>query len=73
MAQKVEDYAKSLLRNQATCIVTYETSHHEILKTAMLMDTYLKRGWCMKLMLMPISKYDGFRYKIHTYACSLLP
>lgn len=73
MAQKVEDYAKLLLRNQATCIVTYETSHHEILKTAMLMDMYLKRGWYIKLCTMPITRYDGFRNKIHTYACSLLP
>lgn len=73
MAQKVEDYAKSLLLNQATCVHSYQNDQAEILKTAMLMDIYLKRGWCNKLCEMPIAKQDGFRYKIHNYACSLLP
>ena len=73
MAQKVEDYAKMLLRSQCTCISTYENRHHDILNTACLMDKYLERGWCNKLLLMPITRYDGFRNKIHTYACSLLP
>ena len=73
MAQKVEDYAKLLLFNQATCITTIETRHHILLETAMLMDLYLKRGWSNKLCTMPITRYDGFRNKIHTYACSLLP
>ena len=73
MAQKVEDYAKLLLRNQITCVTSYKTSHVEILKTAMLMDMYLERGWCNKLYEMPITKYDGFKNKIHVYAISLLP
>lgn len=73
MAQKVEDYAKSLLFNQATCVITHENRHCDILKTARLMDRYLAMGWCNKLLHMPITKYDGFRNKIHDYACSLLP
>lgn len=73
MAQKVEDYAKSLLFNQATCITTVETRHHVLLNAAMRMDLYLARGWCNKLCRMNITKYDGFRNKIHDYALSLLP
>jgi hypothetical protein len=72
MAHEVEDYAKLLLRNQATCVTTAATSGHDIIETARLMDMYLERGWCNKLCAMRITKYDGFRNKIHTYACNLL-
>jgi len=73
MANKVEDYAKLLLRSQATCVSTTATRHHDIIEAARLMDMYLERGWCNKLCEMPITKYDGFRNKIHTFACSLIP
>lgn len=73
MAHEVEDYAKLLLRNQATCVSTFADRHHDIIETARLMDMYLERGWSTKLCTMPITKYDGFRNKIHTYACSLIP
>ena len=73
MATKVEDYAKQLLRNQATCLTSHATRRHDIMHDACLMDKYLERGWCNKLLQMPITKYDGFRNKIHIYAISLLP
>jgi hypothetical protein len=72
MAHEVEDYAKLLLRNQATCITTVATRRHDIIETARLMDMYLERGWCNKLYEMPITKYDGYKNKIHNYAISLL-
>jgi hypothetical protein len=72
MAHEVEDYAKLLLRNQATCITTVATRRHDIIETARLMDMYLERGWCNKLYAMPITKYDGYKNKIHNYAISLL-
>lgn len=72
MANEVEDYAKLLLRNQATCVCTRATSHHDIIETARLMDIYLKRGWTIKLCEMQITKYDGFINKIHIYAVNLI-
>ncbi len=72
MAHEVEDYAKILLRNQGTCLTNRSQRHHDIIETARLMDMYLERGWSNKLLQMPITKYDGFRNKIHTYACNLL-
>lgn len=73
MAREVEDYAKLLLRNQATCVQSQANRTHDIVEAARLMDTYLARGWCNKLLEMPITKYDGIRNKIHTFACNLLP
>jgi len=72
MAHEVEDYAKLLLRTQTTTVDSRATSHHDIIEAARLMDIYLERGWCNKLCEMPITRYDGFKNKIHTYACSLL-
>jgi hypothetical protein len=72
MANEVEDYAKLLLRNQATCVTTVATRRHDIIETARLMDIYLQRGWSNKLCEMPITKYDGFKNKIHTFAINLL-
>lgn len=72
MAKKVENYAKSLLRSQITCVSNIETSRHDIIETARLMDIYLKRGWHNKLCLMQISRYDGFKFKIHNFAIGLL-
>jgi hypothetical protein len=72
MANEVENYAKRLLRNQATCVSTHATRRHDIIETARLMDIYLRRGWSIKLCEMQITKYDGYRNKIHDYAISLI-
>jgi len=73
MANEVEDYAKRLLRNQATCVSTIATRRHDIIEAARLMDIYLERGWSIKLCEMRITKYDGVKNKIHNFAISRIP
>lgn len=68
---RVEKYAKFLLRGQVTCLCSKEHSHFDILETARLMDRYLQRGWYTKLCDMQITRYDGFKNKIHDFAINL--